>query len=132
MRPQPQTPYRPKINYADKLRCLDDYQTTMLEETNKYRRMYGLKALQMSTELQYQALLASQKCEKKATISKENQELSLSSYECKKIAVLKAKTLHDSRSWIVLRTHNNYNYMGCAFPVNLYNSVNRCQYCYYQ
>ena len=52
---------KPTIASLEDQRCQEDYQYKMLEHTNKYRRLKGLKPLQGSKKLQYVALLAAQR-----------------------------------------------------------------------
>ena len=53
---------RPNITSLEEQRCQEDYQTTMLEQINKYRSLYGMDPLQVSKKLQFVALLAAQRC----------------------------------------------------------------------
>ena len=64
-RPQRETRQlmRPKIKSVEEQRCQEEYQTTLLEQTNKYRSLYGMEPLQRSRKLQYVALLAAQRCQ---------------------------------------------------------------------
>ncbi len=53
---------KPNITSLEEQRCHEDYQTTMLEQINKYRSFYGMDPLQVSRKLQFVALLAAQRC----------------------------------------------------------------------
>ena len=68
---------RPAITSLEQQKCQEDYQTTMLEHSNKYRSLNGLKPLQGSKKLQYVALLATQRCHVLNSIEKSTNSLQL-------------------------------------------------------
>ena len=142
---------RPGINSVEEQICLKDYQITMLEHTNKYRSLYGLKPLQVSKKLQYVALLAVQKCHvfnstDKNTVLKNMDKIAdslkllntgfqasfegnLSINKCKAHAVDMASNWYDKGYWTPLDDSFRYTYMGCA--ISIVDSTGY-QVCYYQ
>ena len=142
---------RPTIDSLEEQRCLENFQTTMLDQTNKYRSLKSLKPLQGSKKLQYAALLAAQRChvlgEEKAVESiglfntgwsggmlfntgwSGGINRNTSSTECKQNAVILASDLYDLGYWNPLDKNKNYSYMGCA--ISIVDST-ACQGCYYK
>ena len=123
-------------------RCQDNFQTTMLEQTNKYRSLYHLKPLKGSKKLKYVALLAAQRCSvlgmKKAvesigpfnTGSSFGYTYNTSSIGFKQNAVNQVSSWYDWGHWTALIDRKeDYSYMGCA--VSIINST-ACHICYYQ
>ena len=150
---------RPSINNVQEQRCQGDYQTTMLDLTNKYRSLDGLKPLLGSKKLQYVALLAAQRCQefksaKKATDAVKSLQLfnttgdrdDSNSFECKTRAFDRAFSLYErvkecdfdcayfgdyNEKMDLLKNILNYTYMGCAVSLYPY-KYKRCDVCYYQ
>jgi len=133
---------RPIIDSVEEQRCLENFQTSMLDQTNKYRSLKSLKPLQGSKKLQYAALLAAQRCyvlgEEKAVKSIGlfntgwsggiNRNTS-STDICKQNAVILASDLYDLGYWNPLDKNKNYSYMGCS--ISIVDST-ACQGCYYK
>jgi len=117
-------------------KCQEDYQNTMLDNTNKYRSWYGLEPLQVSKKLQYVALLAAQRChvlgKDKAVESfrlfvtdiKSSFDYNTSSTECEKIA---AAYFYQEPTSFGFELKNTY--MSCAVSIVNYTA---CQVCFYQ
>ena len=133
---------RPAITSLEQQKCQEDYQTTMLEHSNKYRSLNGLKPLQGSKKLQYVALLATQRCHVLNSIEKSTNSLQLfnTNYQydpnyntsinnCKKNALARASGLYYLEDLIGYEKIFPSIYMGCA--VSIVNSV-ECHVCYYQ
>ena len=132
---------RPTITSLEEQKCQEDYQTTMLEYTNKYRSWYGLKPLQGSKKLQYVALLTAQRCHvlgpKKAvesfllfnTAASYGFNYNQSINECKKNAVSTVLDWYESENWAPLDKEENFSYVGCA--VSIFDTT-AFHVCYYQ
>ena len=137
---------RPSITSLEEQRCQEVYQTTMLEHTNKYRRLKGLEPLKSFQKLQYVALLTAQrsnvtlmsddsdgvslKMKLFMTYVKKSRLVNISSFECKSIAVEAASKWYDEGNyWDPLNMEKNESYMGCAFSI--VDSI-ECNVCYYQ
>ena len=124
---------RPVISGPAEQKCLEEFQMTMLEHTNKYRSLYGLKPLRVSKKLQYVALLTAQRChvigcieagESLQLFNTEGDDLfeyTTRSIECKKYAVDRASYFYDSENWNLLNKRFDYTYLGCA--VSILNSI---------
>jgi hypothetical protein len=132
---------RPIIDSVEERRCQENFQTTMLDQTNKYRSLKSSKPLQESKKLQYVALLAAKRChvlgEEKTVESiglfntgwSGGINRNTSSTECKQNAVILASDLYDLGYWNPLDKNKNYSYMGCA--ISIVDST-ACQGCYYK
>ena len=135
---------RPTINSRDEQRCLKDYQITMLQQHNRYRRLKFLDPLEVSKKLQYVALLAAQRCSenvenKEEVLKKTNPydtgEMSIiQDYanidECEKNAIILSESWYKNRNyWIALNDDQKYKYLGCAVSIKY--EVG-CHVCYYQ
>ncbi len=137
---------RPNITSLEEQRCQEVYQTTMLEHTNKYRRLKGLEPLKSFRKLQYVALLTAQRCNVTLmsdgsdevllkmplfmTHAKKSHLVNTSFFECKSSAIEAASKWYDEGSyWDPLNKEKNHSYMGCAFSI--VDSI-ECNVCYYQ
>ena len=137
---------RPNITSLNEQRCEEIYQTTMVEHTNKYRSLKGLKPLRSFRKLQYVALLAAQRCNvslmsddiDRATLKmqlfmtdvKPSPLVNISAIECQNNAVSVASEWYDwVNDWAPLNKEKNESYMGCA--LSIVDSV-ECNVCYYQ
>jgi hypothetical protein len=131
---------RPNITSLEDQRCQADYQTTMLEHTNKYRSLYGMIPLQVSQKLQYVALQAAQRSYPLNSIAKAVESFllfstvvhygldnNISSIECKTHAVNRASDWYEY--WVPLYKDSEYTYLGCA--ISIVNSTGY-QVCYLQ
>ena len=131
---------RPNITSLEDQRCQEDYQTTMLEHTNKYRSLYGLKPLQLSKKLQYIALLAAQRCHEGGRMAVESLKMfntesiydltnNTSITECKNNAINKASNWYEwLMYWLLLNKEENYTHIGCAISIV---ENTGCHVCYY-
>ena len=131
---------RPTINSVEEQRCQEDYQSNMLEHTNKYRSLYGLEPLQVSKKLQYVALLAAQRCHVLGNNTSDISSLlfntvkdsgfvyNTSSIECQEI-VNRQKYVDNFRVRDTMSERSNSSYMGCG--ISILNSLG-CYVCYYQ
>ena len=134
----------PTINSRDEQRCLKDYQITMLQQHNRYRKLKFLDPLEVSKKLQYVALLAAQRCsenvENKEEVLKKTKlfktdrmsiiQKKVNIDECGKKAFLVSESWYENRFyWTALNDDQNYKYLGCAVSIK---NEDSCHVCFYQ